>query len=166
MDSPQNHAESENASLAFSPAGEIETLELAGAVAMQGDGRSARAEKAVEVPARGVWILTGGAGSSATVESEGSRVSAADGALENTSRTLGERVKARVVFVAVRRKKARLVGDSSRPTYGKPARTGTTRATWRRLRGARPPAGASPLRRRRHLNDAERTLSPWAHAHG
>jgi lipopolysaccharide export system protein LptA len=124
MDAPQNHAESESASLAFSPSGEIETLELAGGVRMEGDGRSARAEKAVELPARGLWILTGGEGGSATVESEGSRVSAASIELDKTRRTLDAQGNARAVFVPgkTKQKVPTLVGDSSRPTYGKSAR--------------------------------------------
>lgn len=168
MDSPQNHAESENASLAFSPAGEIETLELAGAVAMQGDGRSARSEKAVEVPARGVWILTGGAGSSATVESEGSRVSAAKVELDKTRRTLDAQGNARAVFVPgkTQQKAPTLVGDSSRPTYGKAARVVVDDASHVATLsgGATLWQGASSLYGDDiTLNDAERTLVAVGH---
>src|SRR5712691_5135256 len=76
IESGERRAESDRASLAFSPSGEVETLELSGNVSTQGEGKSARADKAVEVPARSVWILTGAAGGSATVESGDSRISA------------------------------------------------------------------------------------------
>lgn len=124
LESPKDRAEADKASLAFSPAGEVETLELEGAVRTQGEGRSARAEKAVELPARGVWILTGGEGGSATAESEGSRVSAASIELDRTRRTLDARGNARAVLMPGKAKAAvpAFVGDSSRPTYGKAAR--------------------------------------------
>jgi lipopolysaccharide export system protein LptA len=168
MDSPQNHAESENASLSFSPAGEIETLELAGAVAMQGDGRSARGEKAVEVPARGAWILTGGAGSSATVESEGSRVSGARIELDKTRRTLDAQGNARAVFVPgkTQQNAPTLVGDSSRPTYGKATRIVVDDASHVATLsgGATLWQGASSLYGDDiTLNDAERTLVAVGH---
>jgi lipopolysaccharide export system protein LptA len=128
LESPQSHAECSNASLSFAPSGEIESLELSGGVRTQGEGRSARAEKAVEIPSRGVWILTGGEGGSATAESEGSRVSAARIEMDRTRRTLDATGNARAVFVpgdAKSKGKARvpaLVGDSTRPTFGKAAR--------------------------------------------
>ena len=168
MDSPQNHAESESANLAFAPGGEVETLELDGAVAMQGDGRSARAEKAVEVPARGVWILTGSAGGSATVESEGSRVSAAKIELDKTRRTLDAQGNARAVFVPgkTQQKAPTLVGDSSRPTYGKAARivVDDTSHVATLSGGATLWQGASSLYGDDvTLNDAERTLVAVGH---
>jgi lipopolysaccharide export system protein LptA len=124
LESPRNHAESRSANLAFSPAGEIETLELAGGVKMEGEDRSARAEKAVELPARGLWILTGGEGGSATAEGEGSRVSAARIELDRTRRSLDAQGNARAVFVPgkTKAKVPTLVGDSSRPTYAKAGR--------------------------------------------
>src|SRR5260221_13022586 len=102
MELSQRPGELGNGGPAFSPGGEVETLELDGAVAMQGDGRSARGEKAVEGPARGVWILTGGADGSATVESEGSRVSAAKIELDKARRTLDAQGNARAVILAVK----------------------------------------------------------------
>ncbi len=128
LESPQNRAECSNASLTFASSGEIETLELSGGVRMQGEGRSARAEKAVELPSRGIWILTGGEGGSAAAESEGSRVSAARIEMDRTRRTLDAEGNARAVFIPGDPKakgKARvpaLVGDSSHPTFGKAAR--------------------------------------------
>ena len=127
LESPQNRATCASASLAFSAGGEVETLELSGGVRTEGEGRSARAEKAVEVPARGLWILTGGpegSAASATAESEGSRVSAARIEIDRTHRTLSAEGNARAVFVPGKsnQKAPTLVGDPSKPTYGKAAR--------------------------------------------
>ena len=168
MDSPQSRAEAANASLAFSPAGEIETLELAGSVRMDGDGRSARAEKAVELPARGLWILTGGKGGSATVESEGSRVSAASIEVDRTRRTLDAQGNARAVFVPgkTKEKVPTLVGDSSRPTYGRSARMVFDDASHVATLsgGATLWQGASSLYGEDiTVNDAERTLVAVGH---
>jgi LPS export ABC transporter protein LptC len=168
VDSPQNHAESENASLAFSPAGEVEALELSGSVRMQGDDRSALGQKAVEVPARGVWILTGSEGRSATVQSEGSRVSAAQIELDKTRRTLDAQGNARAVFVPgkTQPKSPTLVGDASRPTYGKATRIVVDDASHVATLsgGASLWQGASSLYGDDiTLNDAERTLVAVGH---
>ncbi len=172
LESPQDHAECASASLAFAASGEVETVELSGAVRMQGEGRSARAERAVEVPARGVWILTGGEGGSATAESEGSRVSATRIEMDRTRRTLLAEGNARAVFVpADTKSKAKpkvpgLVGDSSRPTFGKSARMVFDDAS--RVAtltgGATLWQGASSLYGDDvTLNDAERTLVAVGH---
>ncbi len=122
--SPRDRAQCSSASLAFSAGGEVETLELSGNVRTEGEGRSARAEKAVELPARGLWILTGGAEGSATAESEGSRVSAARIEIDRNHRTLDAEGNARAAFVPgeSNRKAPTLVGDPTKPTYGKAAR--------------------------------------------
>ena len=124
IESPEDRAESESADVTFSSSGEVASLELAGNVRTSGSGRSARAERAVEVPARGLWVLTGGEGVSATAESEGSRVSAARIEMDRTHRTLDARGNARAVFVPGKSKEniPTLVGDSSRPIFGKAAR--------------------------------------------
>jgi lipopolysaccharide export system protein LptA len=76
------------------------------------------------VPARGLWVLTGGPGGSATAESEGSRVSAARIEIDRSHRTLDAEGNARAVFVPGKsnQKSPTLVGDPSKPTYGKAAR--------------------------------------------
>jgi lipopolysaccharide export system protein LptA len=128
LESPENRAESASASLAFGASGEVESLELSGSVRTEGEGRSARADKAVELPSRGIWILTGGEGGSASAESEGSRVSAARIEMDRTRRTLNAEGNARAVFVPgdsksnAKAKVPALVGDSSRPTFGKATR--------------------------------------------
>ncbi len=126
--SPENRTESATASLAFTPSGEIASLELSGGVRTEGGGRSSRADKAVELPSRGIWILTGSDAGSASVESEGSRVSAARIEIDRTRRTLNAEGNARAVFTPGDSKsnaKARvpaLVGDATRPTFGKASR--------------------------------------------
>src|SRR5262249_15599661 len=99
FDSPGNHADSDSANVSFAASRGIDSLELVGSVETSGDGKSARAEKAVEVPARGLWILTGGEGGSATAESEDSRVSAARIEVDRNKRTLDASGNARAVFV-------------------------------------------------------------------
>lgn len=128
LESPENRAESASASLSFAASGEIESLELSGSVRTQGEGRSTRADKAVELPSRGIWILTGGEGGSASAESDGSRVSAARIEMDRTRHTLNAEGNARAVFVPsdsksnAKAKIPALVGDSSRPTFGKATR--------------------------------------------
>lgn len=124
IESPEEHAESESADVTFSSSGEVASLELTGNVRTSGSGRSARASRAVDVPSRGLWILTGDEGASASVESEGSRVSASRIEMDRTHRTLDARGNARAVFVPGKSKESvpTLVGDSSRPIFGKAAR--------------------------------------------
>ncbi len=128
LESPEDRAESASASLSFAASGEIESLELSGGVRTKGEGRSASADKAVELPSRGIWILTGGEGESATAEREGSRVSAARIEMDRARRTLSAEGNARAVFVPgdskadAKAKVPALVGDPSRPTFGKAAR--------------------------------------------
>lgn len=168
LESPRDRAEAERASLAFSPAGEVETLELEGGVRTEGEGRSASAEKAVELPAQNVWILTGGDGGSATAESEGSRVSAARIQLDRMHRTLDAQGNARAVLVSGKTKQSAptFVGDPSKPTYGKAARMVLDDAS--RVAtlsgGATLWQGASSLFGEDiTLNDAERTLVAVGH---
>ncbi len=121
---PGASAESERASISFAPSGGVEMLELAGRVRMRGEGRWANAETAVQIPERGIWLLTGRAGSSATVESGRSRVSAARIEISRDPEGLRAEGEARAVFTPEPGQKARptLVGDPSRPTYGKAGR--------------------------------------------
>jgi lipopolysaccharide export system protein LptA len=124
FDSPENRAESDTANVSFAASGEIASLELSGNVTTAGEGRSAKADKVVQVPARGLWVLTGGTGGSATAETEGSKVSADRIEMDRNRRTLEATGNARAVFVPVKSKERppTLVGDSSKPTFGKAAR--------------------------------------------
>ena len=120
----ERRVEAQRASLSFAPSGEIGMIELTGGVRTQEKGRSARAEKAVEVVERGLWILTGEGSGSATVESGGSRVSASRIEIEEKNRGLRAEGNARAVFVREtgREKAPTLVGDPARPTFGKAQR--------------------------------------------
>jgi LPS export ABC transporter protein LptC len=122
IDSPDGSASAERGTMGISAGGGVETVELEGNVTMQGEGgRAGTAARAVDVPDRGVWVLTGAADRSATVESEGSRLSA--DRIELDQKTKGARAEgnARAVFTPTRDRPQAptLVGDSSRPTYGK-----------------------------------------------
>ena len=112
-------------------------------------------------------LAMGKAGGSATVESEGSRVSAAKIELDKTRRTLDAQGNARAVFVPGKTQRApTLVGDSSRPTYGKSARivVDDTSRVATLSGGATLWQGASSLFGDDiTLNDAERTLVAVGH---
>jgi len=102
------------------------------------------------------------------VESEGSRVSAAKIELDKTRRTLDAQGDARAVFVPgkTQQKAPTLVGDSSRPTYGKSARIVVDDASHVAALsgGATLWQGASSLYGDDvTLNDAERTLVAVGH---
>ena len=124
IESEGNRGESDQATLALSPSGEVQTLELAGSVRIEGEGRSGRADRAVEVADRGLWILTGAPGRSATVEGDGSRVSAAR--IEIDQRRKGLRADGDSRALLTPRKTgdrpATPVGDSSRPIFAKAVR--------------------------------------------
>jgi LPS export ABC transporter protein LptC len=129
VETEKSRADSEHASLSFAPSGDVETMELSGAVQMQGEDRTARAEKAVDLPERGVWILSGGPAGSAAVESGGSRVSASRIEIDEKRRVLTGDGSARAVFMPVEPRPGQpapkipaLLGDPSKPTYGKAQR--------------------------------------------
>ncbi len=129
VDGEKTRADSEQASLSFTPAGEIETMELSGNVRMEGEDRSGRAEKAVDLPDRGVWILSGDHGT-ATVESRGSRISADRIEIDEKRHLLTAEGSARAVFTpakdgakgAAPGHAPALVGDPGKPTFGKARR--------------------------------------------
>jgi LPS export ABC transporter protein LptC len=125
IDADKSRAQSDQAKLAFTPEGDVETLELAHRVRMEGEGRSARADKAVNLPNQGQWVLTGGANDSATVDSGGSRISASRIEIDEKRHNLRAEGGARAVFLPGDSAHARapaIMGDPSRPTYGKAAR--------------------------------------------
>lgn len=166
--SDQSRASAEQASLTFGPAGAVESMALSGNVQTSGEGRSGRAEKIIQLPSQGMWLLTGGPSSSATVESEGSRVSASRIELTQKPDTLRAEGGARAAFISTKgkAKAPTLVGDSGQPTYGKAARmvfdqTGKTAS----LSGGATlwQGGSSLFADDITLNEAERTVVAVGH---
>lgn len=130
--SDRGNAEGERASASFAPAGGFQTLELEGDVRLSGDGRTGRADRVVDLPDRGIWLLTGSPEVSATVEEEGSKVSAARIEIDQNRKSLRAEGKARAVFVPGKDRPAQaavLLGDPSHPTYGKADRIVLDRET-------------------------------------
>jgi LPS export ABC transporter protein LptC len=168
IETEDSRADAAHATMALTPAGEMETAELTGAVRMTGQNRTASADRAVEVASRGVWILTanpGEAGStgSATAEGEGSKISAAR--IEIDEKRRGLRAEGAVRATLTPREGGRgatsPVGDSSKPTFGKADRMTLDDATKvATLSGnATLWQGASSVNGNDiTLNDAERTL--------
>ena len=143
FDSPENRAESDAANVSFAASGEIASLELSGNVTTAGEGRSAKADKVVQVPGRGLWVLTGGTGGSATAETEGSKVSADRIEMDRNRRTLDATGNARAVFVPGKSKEK--AADARRRFLAAHVRQG--RPDGLRRRGE----DRDPLRRRHSL---------------
>jgi lipopolysaccharide export system protein LptA len=120
--SDRGNAEAMGASASFAPGGDFQTLELEGDVHLEGDGRTGRANRVVDLADRGVWLLTGTPEKSATVEEDGSRVSASRIEIDRNRKLLRAEGKAGAVFVPAKDRPANgaaFLGDPSRPTYGK-----------------------------------------------
>jgi lipopolysaccharide export system protein LptA len=120
--SDRGNAQSRGASASFAPSGDFQTLELEGDVLLEGEGRKGVAERVVDFPDRGVWLLTGTAQKTATVEEEGSKISADRIEIDRNRKTIRAEGKARAVFVPQKDRPAQaasLLGNPSRPTYGK-----------------------------------------------
>ena len=130
--SDRGNAEARKASASFAPAGGFQTLDLEGDVHITGDGRSGRANRVVDLQDRGTWLLTGTPEASATVEEGSSKVSADRIEIDQNRKSLRAEGKARAVFVPQKDQPAQastLLGDSSRPTYGKADRIVLDRET-------------------------------------
>lgn len=121
MESAADRAESDSAMTAIDAAGEVESLELTGSVKMEGDGRLGRADHALNIPARSTWVLTGASGRSASVEGDGSKVSATKIEIDQKQKTIRAEGAARAVLTPKKdgANLASPVGDSSKPTFGK-----------------------------------------------
>jgi lipopolysaccharide export system protein LptA len=130
--SDRGNAEARKASASFAATGAFQTLELEGDVHVSGENRTGRADRVVDFPDRGVWLLTGSPETSATVEEGSSKISAARIEIDQGRKSLRAEGKARAVFVSDKDRPAQastLLGDSSRPTYGKADRIVLDRET-------------------------------------
>ena len=130
--SDRGNGQSQKATASFAPSGEFQTLELQGDVHVDGEGRTGRADRVVDLPDRGTWLLTGTPASAATVEEGGSKVSADRIEIDQKRKSLRAEGKARAVFVPQKDRPAQasgLLGDPSRPTYGKGDRIVLDQAT-------------------------------------
>jgi LPS export ABC transporter protein LptC len=115
------HAEAEKATLGFSRQGEAQNVALEGSVKVDSDGRAGDAARAVELDARGLWLLTGDAAHSARVTSGGSRLSADRIEIDRPRQQVRGEGRARAVLGADPQKKRTVtfVGDPNRPSYAK-----------------------------------------------
>jgi len=122
LDSANGHAEAARGTLGFAPDGTAQNAVLEGGVRMESDGRAGDAEKVVELTARRLWQLTGGARQAARVQSGGSRLSADVIEIDRDGQIVRGQGRARAVFTPDAQKKVRMtgfVGDPKKPTYGK-----------------------------------------------
>lgn len=120
-----DRASADEGDLSFGADGAVNGVSLAGRARLDGAGRSGRADRAVEMPASGVWVLTGDARSSASVERSGSRVSAPRIEIDDAKKLVrAEGGGARAILAPSKgeRANATLVGDPSRPTFAKAER--------------------------------------------
>lgn len=132
IDSAESRSEAERGSVGFTSEGAARNATLEGSVRVEGDGRRAEAARAQELDGGRRWLLTGGPGKSARVESGPSRLSADRVEIDRESGRLRGEGHARAVFSPDARKKVRpvtFVGDSKRPVYGKAARIDLDDAT-------------------------------------
>lgn len=130
--SDQGGAESQRASASFDAGGRFQTLELEGAVRIEGEGRTGRAGRVIDLSDRGVWLLLATPETSASVEEGGSKVSGTRIEIDRTRKSLRAEGNARAVFVPEKDRPARasaMLGDPSRPTYGKAERMVLDNAT-------------------------------------
>jgi lipopolysaccharide export system protein LptA len=130
--SDQGNAIAERARAVFGASGGFQSLELEGDVHLEGEGRTGLAERVVDVPDRGVWLLTGTPEKAATVEEKGSKVSGDRIEIDRNRKALRAEGHARAVFVPEKDRPgdaAALLGDPNRPTYGKADRIVLDRET-------------------------------------
>jgi lipopolysaccharide export system protein LptA len=114
--------QAERGELGFDGEGRAQNVTLDGNVRMESGSRRGEAARAVEVDARGVWLLTGDSDRSARVESAGSRLSADRIEIDRTRDQVRGEGKARAVFAPDRGRSDRTVpflGDPRQPTYGR-----------------------------------------------
>jgi lipopolysaccharide export system protein LptA len=108
--------------LSFGNDGQVSGVSLTGRARLRGEGRSGSAERAVQVAERDTWVLTGDDRASAMVEQDGSKVSAPRIEIDDRTKLVrAEGGGVRAVLAPARgdRANATLVGDPSKPTFGK-----------------------------------------------
>lgn len=157
-------ATADEGDLSFGDDGQVSGVSLTGQARLRGQGRSGSAERAVQVAERDTWVLTGDARASAMVEQDGSKVSAPRIEIDDRTKLVrAEGGGVRAVLAPARGERANgtLVGDPSKPTFGKAdrmvfdqnARTATLSggaALWQ--------GDSSLFGRDITLNDAERSV--------
>ncbi|HVQ54572.1 MAG TPA: LptA/OstA family protein, partial [Thermoanaerobaculia bacterium] len=117
-----SHAEADKGTLGFSKEGAAQNVALEGAVKMLSDGRTGEAARAIELDARGLWLLTGDAAHSARVTSGGSRLSADRIELDRPRQQVRGEGRARAVLGADPQKGPRtatFAGDPNKPSFAK-----------------------------------------------
>ncbi len=122
IEGPDTHAEADRGSVGIARDGSAENVTLDGNVRVLAEGRAGDAARAVELDARGVWLLTGDPTHAARVVSAGSRLSADRIEMDRPRRQVRGEGRARAVLGADPQKKERVVtfvGDPSRPSYAK-----------------------------------------------
>lgn len=114
--------EAEQGSVGFSRDGAAENVSLEGSVRVESDGKKGDGARAVELDARGLWLLTGDSARSARVESGSSKLSADRIELDRPRRQVRGQGHARAVLGADDPKKERTVtfiGDPKKPSFAK-----------------------------------------------
>lgn len=123
VDGQGGRGEAEQGSVGFSRDGAAENVALEGNVRIESDGKKGDAARAVELDARGLWLLTGDASRSARVEGSGSKLSADRIELDRPRRQVRGQGHARAVLGSEDPKKGgrtvTFIGDPKRPSYGK-----------------------------------------------
>ena len=122
VEGENSHAEADKGTLGFSKDGVAQNVALEGAVKVLSDGRTGDAARAVELDARGLWLLTGDAAHAARVTSGGSRLSADRIELDRPRQQVRGEGRARAVLGADPQKgphTATFVGDPNKPSFAK-----------------------------------------------
>lgn len=130
--SDRGSSNSRRARAVFGPSGGFQALELEGEVRLEGEGRVGLADRVVDLGDRGVWLLTGSPEKAATVEEKGSKVSGDRIEIDQQRKALRAEGRARAVFVPEKDRPAdaaALLGDPTKPTYGKADRIVLDRET-------------------------------------
>lgn len=122
VDGEDGHADAERGSVGFNREGDAENVVLEGSVRIDSDGKKGDGVRAVELDAKGLWLLTGDATHSARVESGNSKLSADRIELDRPRRQVRGQGHARAVLGPDAQKKTgtvTFIGDPKKPSYAK-----------------------------------------------